>query len=258
MIMSLLRGAVPASRRFLAPALALVAVAVATPAQAQTPGIPVTFAQFTQARGQGNPFVFTDNNTSATLTATASTQVNFEFVIDGPGLPLDNQRATLSLTTSTTAPAVTVPATNGVNIEQPFNGGLTLSIIRNSDGANLLTATSTTAILNGEQGSRSAGLQSSTNAGDNLVFTSQFINFSQSQQRSLALAFTSLITTGTNAGLTLTGAFVDSFTAAGAGSFSADNINVIPEPASMVMMGLGLAAIPGLAIARRKRAARTA
>ncbi len=76
MIMLLLRGAVPASRRFLTPALALVAVAVATSAQAQT-GIPVTFAQFTQARGQGNPFVLTDNATSATMTASA--QVNFEF-----------------------------------------------------------------------------------------------------------------------------------------------------------------------------------
>ncbi len=253
MIKSLLRGAVPASRRFLAPALALVAVAVATPAQAQ---IPVTFAQFTQAAGQGNPFVLTDNTTSATLTA--STQVNFEFLILGPGLPIDDQRATLSLTTSTTAPAVTVPTTNGVNIEQPFNGGLTLSIIRNSDGANLLSATSNTATLGGQQNARSAGLQASTNSTDNVVFTSQFLNFSRSQERALALAFSSLLTRGTNGGLTLTGLFVDSFTASGAGTFSADNINVIPEPASMVMMGLGLAAIPGLAIARRKRAARTA
>ena len=255
MIMSLLRGAVPASRRFLAPALALVAVAVATPARAQT-GIPITFAQFTQAAGQGNPFVLTDNATSATMTA--STQVKLEFLILGPGLPLDDQRATLSLTASATAPAVTVPATNGINIEQPFNGGLTLSIIRNSDGANLLTATTNMARLGGEQGSRAAGLSSSTDGNDNLVFTSSFINFSQSTQRTLALAFSSLITAGTNAGLTLTGAFVDSFTAAGAGTFSADNISIIPEPASMVMMGLGLAAIPGLLIARRKRTARTA
>ncbi len=255
MIMSLLRGAVPASRRFLAPALALAAVAVATSAQAQTTAAPVTFAQFTQAAGTGNAFTFTDNDASGTLTA--STQVNFEFLILGGGLPLDRQRATLSLTSSTTAPAVTVPTTNGVNVEQPFNGGLTLSIIRNSDGANLLTATTNTATLGGELTSRSAGLQASNNAGDNLVFTSQFINFSQSQQRALSLAFTSLITAGTGAGLTLTGRLVDSFTAAGAGSFSAD-INVIPEPASMVMMGLGLAAIPGLVIARRKRTTRTA
>ena len=167
--------------------------AFASMTQAQT----TTFASFTQI-GATRPFVFTNNNPIASgnfNTATGGASVRFfydETVISGLNAALIGQQtATLTMTSSTT-----VPATNtGGNLDQPIQI-ITIAIIRNTAApvgvgigtrTNLLTITVTTGLpsLSGNGGS--ATLSAST-PGQNVVFSSDFLNFGGTTSRNFGIS----------------------------------------------------------------------
>jgi hypothetical protein len=111
---------------------------------------------------------------------------------------------------------------------QPFDGTFTIQILRDTafnGRSNLLTATITpvgtsTSEFAGDEGATSAGYSASTPV-QNVTFTSEFISFAGSTSRDLGLAFSS-VTPIYSLGTT----FVNSFTAAGAGTFATDQAPV--------------------------------
>ena len=212
---------------------------------------PVTFGQFTEVNGS-NAFHFNNNVASASFVA--ATPVNFSFS-NVSGLPVELQGiqgATLTLTASTTT-AATAPTAS--TLRQRFDT-FVHSIVRNSpiDGkSNLLTVDLTPAAINGAKaalaGSKNGGaaqLAGGTGAGLTVAFTSDFVDFSDSEVRDIALSFSSV-----TPHLLKSGHFLKTFTAAGTGTFSADVaptfIPSIPEPASLSL----LVAAAGLLVRRR-------
>jgi hypothetical protein len=216
-----------------------------------------TFGQFTQVAA-GNDFKFTSKNVSADFVA--ATHVSFTFS-NIPGLTADltgPQDATLTLTAHTTTAVTSI----GTNRRQRFDSFL-LQITRNTptqDGkTNLLTIDLTPAAINGAKaalsgtnGSGAATLSGGTGAGLTVLFTSDYLDFTGTLLRDIALSFTSITPSyakGTGAGAN----FLKSFTAAGTGTFSTDApptfIPPVPEPASMAVLLVG----GGLLMGRRVR-----
>lgn len=239
------QGERPRRNRWVAAMAGLAVLIAAGTATAQ----PVQFATFNHP-GNQKPFTFT--NTGSGGTFTASTQVSFNFT-GIPGLPAEltgDQNATLTLTATASTPATA----NGTLFDQPLNSAV-LSFTRNSPSGgltNLLTATFS-GVLSGRNASLAATLDASNTSGDTVVFTSSFLNFSQTISRSLALAFSAVTPMISNG----PGGFLASFTASGVGTFSSEPppfINAIPLPASIVMLGAGLAGVPVASIFRRKKA----
>lgn len=190
--------------------------------QAQT----TTFAQFNQ-RFSTNGFCFNNNaGSSATLT-TCNTPggVPVEFTYLGiPGLDPSlqgNQFATVFVDANTTIPAL--PGAPPSGIRQNFQTVI-IQILRDAPAAvgantrrNLLTVTVTTGAprLDGNLGANSAGLSAST-PGENVTFTSDFLDFSTTTARNFALSFSS-VTPPLSLG---PGGFLNSFSAAGTGTFA--------------------------------------
>lgn len=209
---------------------------------------PVQFATFNQV-GNDKPFTFT--NTGAGATFTASTQVSFNFT-GIPGLPAEltgDQSATLTLTATASSPTIV----NGPIFDQPLNNAV-LSFTRNapSGGLTNLLTVNFSGLLSGRNGSRAATVDASNTSGDTVLFTSSFLDFSQTISRSLALGFSAVTPMISNG----PGGFLASFTASGVGTFSSEPppfVNAIPLPASIVMLGAGLAGVPVASLFRRKK-----
>jgi Carboxypeptidase regulatory-like domain len=200
-----------------------------------------TFAQFTQ-RSNSQDYAFLNNTSSGTFgTVNNGSAISFTF-LGVSGLPTalqGPQNATLTLSSTTTAPA---SASVGTRVVQPFNSTFTIRITRDTPfngRSNLLTAVVTPVggsnpELSGDAGATSAGFTASTPV-QNVVFTSDFISFSGSTNRNLGLTFTSVTPV-----YTLGGSFVNSFTAAGAGSFAANQAPVFfltPTAATVSVSG---------------------
>jgi hypothetical protein len=188
-----------------------------------------TFAQFSQRIG-GNDFLFTNRGTFATFeTIAGGSPVSFTY-LNVAGLPAElqgPQNARVFIVASTTAPAAT---TAGNRTIQPFNSTFTIEILRETPfngNNNLLTATitanTTPPDLSGDQGAQSAGFTASTPV-QNVTFTSSFISFAGSINRDLGLTFSSVTPV-----FSLGATFLNSFTAAGAGTFASS-----PPPTFMV------------------------
>ncbi len=199
-----------------------------------------TFAQFTERVG-GQDFVFTNRGTFASFeTVAGGSPVSFTF-LNVTGLPAElqgPQNARVFVVASTTAPATT---TAGNRTSQPFNSTFTIEILRDTPfngNRNLLTATvtpnTTPADLSGDQGATSAAFTASTPV-QNVTFTSSFINFAGSTSRDLGLAFSSvqpIFSLGT--------IFLNSFTAAGAGTFATNQFltfQLAPTAATVSVSG---------------------
>lgn len=205
----------------LATAFCLLILGCFQSAQAQT----VTFAQF-QQRFAENAFIFSNNFSNASLqTQPGGTLVYFQFN-NIPGLPAELQGiqlATLTLSAGTTTPAVLGAAPNGVR--QNFQS-VVIQITRDNPASvgtgtrrNLLTVTVNTGnpALVGDINDSSASFLASTPS-ENVVFTSDFINFIGSTQRNLAISLSSInpvLSGGPNG-------FLRNFTAAGTGTFAAN------------------------------------
>ncbi len=193
-------------------------------AQAQT----VTFAQFVERNGTQD-YSFTNNATSAnfnTLSGGSSIFFLYSNIVGLDSSLQGFQNAHLFYSTTTTTPATL----DMNNLVQPLNQVVVISIIRDTPAefgvgsgtrTNLLTATissnTATPSLIGTNTGNSATFSATTP--DHIVtFTSDFLNFTNTMQRNLALGFSSVtpaLTLGTNN-------FLRSFTAAAAGTFASN------------------------------------
>lgn len=207
-------------------------------------GQTTTFAQFVE-QGGAQDFVFTNNTGSATFnTVSGGAAISFVYQNIGnlPPVLQGAQSAHLNITATTTQSA----ASSAGNLTQPLNQTVTISIIRDTptpagigvgSRTNLLTAVITTASstpdIVGSANGNSATV-SATTAPQNVVFSSDFIGFAASTQRNLGLSFSS-VTPALNLGA---GGFLQSFTAAGAGTFASSPAPVFSPPtAAAVVLG---------------------
>lgn len=205
-------------------------------------GAPVTFAQFDETSG-GGPFSFINNNTSATFSGT--TLGNFNFLV--PGVSNGPQAATITLSSSAVTPA---EAGFGL-LFQPIDGATnTLSFTRVSDGANLLTVTFRSGIV-GFDGDASASINGNSASGDTVMFTSDFLNFSGTGDRSMLVTLSAINPSFTQD----PDGFLESFTTDLGGGFSSLLApTAVPDHGATLPL-LGLGTIGLLALRRRFRAA---
>jgi len=203
----------------------------------------VTFAQFIERNGTQD-FRFTNNTTSATFeTVTGGSEIFFRYS-NVNGLPAELQGFQDAHLYSSNITSQTTLVSGG-NIIQPFNNVYEIQILRDTPAQfgsgtrrNLLTIrfspSTSSSSLSGSEGGNSASL-SATTPDQVVVFTSDFLNFSNSTQRNLALSFSSVIPTLQNG----TGNFLQSFTAAGSGTIASNPAPAysIPTPAAANISG---------------------
>jgi hypothetical protein len=188
---------------------ASAAILVATPAFATT-----TFAQYEQLNNN-DTVSFT---APGSLTNTAGAVVSFNYV-DAMPAGLDDPMDAY----------MTFAATGA-----PYSG--TLTFLRVSDNANLLTVVFSGAALTG-LGTAASFLDSQPTG--TVTYTSDFLDFSGTTAADFALSFSAL--TSPFGG--------DAWTADSTGTFAAN----IPEPATWAMMILGFGATGALVRLRRRR-----
>jgi hypothetical protein len=221
--------------------VASLALAVFLTAAPVASADPVQFAAFQNTTG--NPFAFTNNINSATMSA--STQVTFNFTA-ATGLDTSDRAATLTLTGATNMSA----SSAGSILDQPINGPATLNITENSTGR-LLLQMDFTGDLVGQNNSPNANLLGFSDNGNLVLFSSSYLNSFGATGNSYDL---SMPTVTPLLSLEPFG-FMRSFTSNIDGSFVA-SITAVPQPTSVVMFGTGLAATAALARrVRRKRLA---
>ena len=235
--------------------LALVSLATLCGTQAAS-AASIYFAEF-RAASKGSPYAFTVDKTNTTATFAATTPVIFNFS-NVNGAPSQAYNATLTLSSTTTAADVEtkVPHTSITTEGQPINNHSTIAITYFDPVAhkteNLLTAIFT-GTLGGLKGSTSGGLTASQTGGNFVSFSSDFLNFSKASKENLSLAFTAILDSIKNdKGLMKGPKFLVPFTAAGTGTFGAQGVTAVPEPATLAMFGVGLLGVPMLRLVRRK------
>ncbi|MCD9187283.1 MAG: carboxypeptidase-like regulatory domain-containing protein [Pyrinomonadaceae bacterium] len=214
-------------------------------ANAQT----VTFGQFIQRNGTQD-FIFMNNGANADFTTIANgTPVLFTYqnIANLPAELQGVQFAHLFISATTTAPAFQTAPSPVRNIQQ-FNQTFTIRIIRdtpatpgNGSGTltNLLTAVVTPPVgsspsLSGDDAGNSAAFTASTPE-QAVAYSSDFIGFISTNSRNLGLSFSSinpLFSIGA-------GSFLNSFTAAGTGTFASNPVPIFnpPTAANVVVSG---------------------
>lgn len=191
----------------------------ATSTNAQT----VTFAQFFQTNAS-NDFVFTNNGTNGTFTATSPVIFRYSNIAGLPPELQGDQMATVTVSAVTTTPVLVTAG----RLIQPFNQTFTIRITRNAPATvgsgsrtNLLSAVVTPATSNSDISgdlNGNAAAYTATTPNQNILFSSDFITFPALGSRNFALSFSSV-----NPVLSIgPGGFANSFTAAGTGTFAAN------------------------------------
>ena len=230
---------------------AFVGTALALTQFSNASATPATFAQFIAARA-GNSYVFT-NNGSGTATFNSIGQVNLSF-LDGAipadkliqPLPSGPQLANLTRTSSTTGLTVCQgPCVVGAPFVQNIGSSL-VTIRRASDNALLLEITGNFANLTGQIGGGAGNFQTS-DPPNTLTYTSDFIDFSSAVSKSRSISFTS----ATPSFVVAPDGILQSFTAAGTGTFAVDYVAAtsVPEPTTVALLGIGFI---GAGMARRR------
>jgi len=212
---------------------------------------PITFAQFLQKTPSQQPFVYTNNSSSATFNAAT---FDIDLII-GSGLlailppgTSSMQAATFTMTSSTTSPA----SQSGSTLTESFPTATnTIQVTLNSpinNNTNFLTVTYT-GHLGGNVGASAIGLTASQNDGDTVIFSSGVIpNIGSTTQRGFSLSFSSVTPTlGFSAGN-----FYNSFIASGAGGDFSANLPSVPEPTALILAGTMFSAIAAFRFHLRK------
>lgn len=200
----------------------------------------------------GQVFQFLNSGSASTFGLTsASIPVTFKYkVANGYGGINTDVSGTMTLTSN---------VTNGSGGYFQDMNSIFVSITANTavDGkTNLLSMAATTGLA-GATGQLTSGpnfnianFGGDTSVGQSVGFSSDFLDFTQTNDRSFNFALNSLTPrAGTNGN-----GYMNSFTAAGIGNFASDPAptSTTPEPGTLAL--LALAALPGGALIRRKRA----
>lgn len=259
-----------------------VAAFVATPAAA----VVTTFASF-NASTTGNIFyanngtggsnqTYRSNGTGGTISTTNSAfnvrpaqavpgaaPVTFSFLNNSLSPFVTNLPAAFTLSaTVANSPIVTF---SGFKVMENFSGNfsflttsaMTIGSVTYAAGSNLLSGTFSTATIFGPTGGTSGSFSSST-ISSSISYTSDFLSFTNTTDRDLALTLTGItsLATGVNRGLNnVNGNAFRSFRGTATGSFSSDPaplvLNTVPEPQTWGLMILGFGMV-GVASRRRK------
>jgi hypothetical protein len=198
------------------------------------------------------------DNSSATFdTANGGAPITFTYT-NLPNVPTDlqgPQAAHIQFDTGTDLDGTTV---NG-QVSQPLTVPIHILILRDTPAAegannqhNLLTITITPnasmSIVSGQNGSGS--LNAST-PGQTITYSSDFFDFSRISGAAFGLTLSGIIpglSFDTDNGRNI----LNSFTAAALGSVSAD-LNPVPEPGSLALMGIGCVVVAGAGFKRYRR-----
>lgn len=202
-----------------------------------------TFADFTQ---QSNAKLFVFNNTGSTSTFTATAPIKFTYEVpNGTGFTATQILGTLTMSATVDAPA----SSSGLhNIEQTF-GATTLTFTASTPingKTNLLTVVATDSALDGKNNSGAPVLSL-----DGVTFTSDFLDFSNTNERNGALSFSAF----NNLSIAGNG-YLTSNQGNGTGTFATNpppTVPTVPEPATTAAMGLGMLGIFGMMFRARKR-----
>ncbi len=221
------------TRQCLAARLAIAALALCGAISSAQAAI-TTFASFFERIGAPD-FVFT-NNSPTSGTYSASSPIFFTY-LNIPGLPADLQgiqTATITISATTTAPATLVSG----SVSQPFPVITTdITITRDVPAAEgngsrtVLLQVTNTATLSGLNGSTSGNFNAATSTGQTVIFTSEFLDFSSTIARDLAIAMTQITPAlGLSGPSGAPGTFLNSFSAVASGNFSSDPVPVATTP----------------------------
>lgn len=223
----------------------------------------VTFASFTQIDVPSRPFSYTTTGTAPTGTATLATTTSVPILVAFdptlyPTLPfLGGFPVALATLTMTTMTSLGVDTSN-VPAIQDFTtslGMLEIRLLVPVGGMDLFLRVDFTGRLTGVTGGTVATFLGTEPPSDIVTFTSDFVDFSTAISTGLALSFSGVLSGPTDALLfdPATGYFAP-FSASGTGTFDVIFApGVIPEPASYLQIGLGLASLLGLGLLRRSR-----
>jgi hypothetical protein len=211
-----------------------LAISTVTNVQAQT----ITFAQFFERNGTQD-FVFTNNTSSASFQTVANGSAVYFIYQNIAGLPpvlQGPQEAHLFISASTTTPAFQAAGDPPRDVQR-FSGTFTIQIIRDTVAGvgtgtqrNLLTAiitpdgTTQSSLAGDDLGD--AASYTASDARQTVTYSSDFLGFLPSNIDNLGLSFSSvnpLLSIGP-------GGFLNSFTAAGVGTFASNNAPVFNPP----------------------------
>jgi len=196
---------------------------------------------------QGQDYTLTNvGGTSESLVSGADIPILF-FWAAGTGLQQGPIAARLNFS-ATSSTAATVDGSGNI-LEQNWSGSFSILSLSNQ---NLLSGTfGPTGLFSGN--GTSASLADSAPPAPEVVFTSDFLNFSGTSQRGLSLALSNFQVGGVSANLAIgPGGFPTSGNYAGAGTFSATPLPLpAPEPSSLTLIGSSLIGVSMLFRRRR-------